>query len=230
MTEVAAAVGDFFYICGQARFAHIVIEAIKALIARRLTGEHRERDATEFFRKMMAQGRFMLDAFTTFAPSAAASVHGFAPYDASEVILHNNDERGHWMVIRGLVYDMSEFMYIHPGGERLIVTSAGMDGTRSYEKAEHHLNPEVHASPGVTAGGVSSGRSRLAAAACSSRPAIDTGLGGSMLDLDRSAGTLRAGLHAPPSNVRGAPLDMRTGHRSYSVRRNSTLPRRDPVR
>lgn len=137
--------GGYFYICGPARFAHTVVEAVKALIARRLPGEHRERDATLFFRKMMAQGRFMQDVFTTFAPAAAASVHDFASYDASEVILHNNEERGHWLAIRGLVYDMSEFMHLHPGGERLIVTNAGIDATKSYEKSEHHLNPEIHA-------------------------------------------------------------------------------------
>jgi sulfite reductase (NADPH) flavoprotein alpha-component len=139
--------GGYFYICGQASFAHTVIEGIKALIARRLGGEpgQRAHEAALVFRRMMAHGRFMLDVFTTFAPSAAGTVRGFAGHEASEVILHNNDQRGHWIIIRGLVYDMSEFMYLHPGGERLLVTSAGLDGTQSYEKTEHHLNPEIHA-------------------------------------------------------------------------------------
>jgi sulfite reductase (NADPH) flavoprotein alpha-component len=35
-------------------------------------------------------------------------------------------------------------MYLHPGGERLLMAAAGIDSTRSYEKVEHHLNSEVH--------------------------------------------------------------------------------------
>lgn len=139
--------GGYFYVCGQANFAHTVIEGLKRVIARYLpasTPDNAEA-VNHFFRQLVAQGRLMLDVFTTFAPSAAASVHGFTRFDASELINHNSHQQGYWTVIQGNVYDMSEFMYLHPGGERLLIATAGLDSTRSYEKAEHHLNSEVHA-------------------------------------------------------------------------------------
>jgi len=71
--------GGCFYICGQAGFAHTVIQALKRVIARHMPdpgGDHQAAvDAT--FRRMMAHGRLMLDVFTTFAPSDARSVHRF---------------------------------------------------------------------------------------------------------------------------------------------------------
>ncbi|MCB0172205.1 MAG: hypothetical protein KDJ97_16780 [Anaerolineae bacterium] len=139
--------GGYFYVCGQANFAHTVIEGLKRVIARSLPASTPDNDeaVNHFFRQMVAQGRLMLDVFTTFAPSAAASVHGFTRFDASELINHNSHQQGYWTVIQGNVYDMTEFMYLHPGGERLLIATAGLDSTRSYEKAEHHLNSEVHA-------------------------------------------------------------------------------------
>ena len=139
----------YFYICGQANFGHTVIEGIQRLIARHLpetVGDKGDKAAAArvFFRHVTGQNRFMLDIFTTFAPAAAASVHGFESFDASEVIQHNNDQQGYWTTIQGNVYDVSEFMYLHPGGQRLLIAAAGIDSTRSYEKVEHHLNSEVH--------------------------------------------------------------------------------------
>jgi sulfite reductase (NADPH) flavoprotein alpha-component len=164
----------YFYICGQANFGHTVIEGIQGLIARHLPGtrhvpgtvrdktvgamenvkdvedkdikdiENQQEAARIFFRHLTGQNRFMLDMFTTFAPVAAASVHGFETFDASEVIQHNNAQQGYWTTIQGNVYDVSEFMYLHPGGQRLLMAAAGIDSTRSYEKVEHHLNSEVH--------------------------------------------------------------------------------------
>ncbi|NEQ81271.1 MAG: hypothetical protein F6K26_13790 [Moorea sp. SIO2I5] len=136
----------YFYICGQASFGHTVIKAILKLIARHLpdTIENKQEEAKILLRRLVGQGRLMLDIFTTFAPFAAPSVHGFKYYNASEIINHNNDHQGYWTIIQGNVYDVSEFMYLHPGGERLLIATAGMDGTRSYEKVEHHLNSEVH--------------------------------------------------------------------------------------
>ncbi|MCB0168789.1 MAG: hypothetical protein KDI79_31470, partial [Anaerolineae bacterium] len=84
--------GGYFYVCGQANFAHTVIEGLKRVIARYLpasTPDNAEA-VNHFFRQMVAQGRLMLDVFTTFAPSAAASVHGFTRFDASELINHNS--------------------------------------------------------------------------------------------------------------------------------------------
>jgi hypothetical protein len=88
----------------------------------------------------------MEDIFTTFAPGDAPGVHPYRTYDASEIISRNNETNGYWCVISGLVYDLTEFIWHHPGGARLIKLNAGLDATRSYEKVGHHHDPEVNAS------------------------------------------------------------------------------------
>lgn len=98
-----------------------------------------------YFRRLVAEGRFMCDTFTTFASASAPGVLDYRAYDTSKVVLHNNQAAGYWMIVQGNVYDVSEFRYLHPGGDRLLIANAGQDATRSYEKAEHHLNSEVHA-------------------------------------------------------------------------------------
>jgi len=139
--------GGYFYICGQTHFAHSVIASIKAILATYLPGNPtpESQAVLDYFRKWVAEGRLMMDIFTTFAPANSPGVKDYQVYDNSEVLLHNTPQNGYWMVIQGQVYDLSEFMYLHPGGERLIRTNAGLDATASYEQVEHHLNSEVHA-------------------------------------------------------------------------------------
>jgi sulfite reductase (NADPH) flavoprotein alpha-component len=135
-----------FYICGQTRFAHTVHEALKGVVEGRLSQEADGLSVLGFFRRLRAHGRLMEDIFTTFAPGDAPGVHPYRTYDASEVIFHNNETNGYWCVISGLVYDVTEFVWHHPGGARLIKLNAGLDATRSYETVGHHQDPEVHAS------------------------------------------------------------------------------------
>lgn len=137
----------YFYICGQTRFAHTVIQGLKQVMARFLPGATGPEDpqVLGLFRRLMAQGRFMQDIFTTFAPANAPGVLPYQVYENSDLVLHNQAEQGYWMVIQGQVYDVTEFAQLHPGGDRILYANAGLDATRSYEKAEHHLNSEVHA-------------------------------------------------------------------------------------
>jgi sulfite reductase (NADPH) flavoprotein alpha-component len=65
--------------------------------------------------------------------------------DASELVLHSEPDDGIWMAIDGRVYDLTAFAEIHPGGQKLIHSFAGMDATRSYRIVEHHLDPSIDA-------------------------------------------------------------------------------------
>jgi sulfite reductase (NADPH) flavoprotein alpha-component len=75
-------------------------------------------------------------------------------YDASEVVCHNNDQEGYWMIISGRVYDLTEFAHIHPGGIKIIASYAGLDATTAYQKVLHDVNPEVDAMLGMVEIGV----------------------------------------------------------------------------
>jgi sulfite reductase (NADPH) flavoprotein alpha-component len=132
-----------FYVCGQAGFAHSVMTALRAVCARCAHGSQHEREQTArmAMRRMVATGRYCQDTFTTFASSAA----GGERYDASEIVLRNDDVHGYWMVVRGHVYDMTEFRHLHPGGARIIDDNAGLDATAEYEAVLHHEDSEVDA-------------------------------------------------------------------------------------
>ncbi|KAH8846902.1 hypothetical protein MCOR27_008124 [Pyricularia oryzae] len=52
--------------------------------------------------------------------------------DAAELSRHNS-KSSCWIVIHGQVWDVTEFLELHPGGDRIILKSAGRDATPSYE-------------------------------------------------------------------------------------------------
>jgi cytochrome b5 len=53
-----------------------------------------------------------------------------------EVARHST-EKDCWMVVNGLVYDVTSFLEEHPGGEDIMVDSSGRDATREFEDVGH---------------------------------------------------------------------------------------------
>ena len=51
---------------------------------------------------------------------------------AAEVSAHNSSESA-WTVIRGNVYDITEYAQEHPGGSKLLLREAGKDATKAFE-------------------------------------------------------------------------------------------------
>lgn len=51
-----------------------------------------------------------------------------ATFSRKEVATHC-DETSTWIVLHNKVYDVSKFMYEHPGGEEVILQWAGQDAT-----------------------------------------------------------------------------------------------------
>lgn len=136
--------GAYFYLCGRTAFANTIINTIKQIIAR--YAENEDVQDTMFYR-MIGEDRFMLEIFTSYTGPHFDEVK--QPFNISDVVLHNNDENGYWIVVSGRVYDMNEFNHMHPGGAKIIQSYAGMDGTLAYQKVEHHINPEVDAMLGM---------------------------------------------------------------------------------
>jgi sulfite reductase (NADPH) flavoprotein alpha-component len=128
--------GAYFYVCGRTGFANTVMTAMQTIITERL-GEEKGR---EYFYRLVGEDRYMQEIFTTYG---GAQFEQEQVIPASEVVLHNNPEDGHWFIINGRVYDLSEFAHLHAGGLKIIQSYAGMDATISYKKVQHDVNPEV---------------------------------------------------------------------------------------
>ncbi|KAJ3045994.1 fatty acid alpha-hydroxylase [Rhizophlyctis rosea] len=63
-------------------------------------------------------------------------------YTPEEVALHNT-AKSLWISVEGKVYDVSEFMFDHPGGEEFLLQHAGEDVTDVMKDELDHLHSEV---------------------------------------------------------------------------------------
>lgn len=128
--------GAFFYVCGRTGFAKTVMEAMQKIIINQVG----EKDGPEYFYRLVGEDRYLQEVFTTYG---GPQFEQEQVYPASEVVLHNNPQDGHWFIVNGRVYDVSQFAHLHAGGLKIIQSYAGMDATISYKKVQHDINPEV---------------------------------------------------------------------------------------
>ncbi len=139
----------YLYVCGQTGFGVTVMNALKNVLRRFAPGPDeaaRDRQAREILYRLVADDRYMQDIFTSYS---GTSREESATYHASDVALHNNPENGYWIIVSGRVYDVSEFLHLHPGGDMILRENAGLDATRAYQAVQHHLNSEVDAMLGM---------------------------------------------------------------------------------
>jgi sulfite reductase alpha subunit-like flavoprotein/cytochrome b involved in lipid metabolism len=130
--------GACVYICGRGGFATTVLETLAIVV-----GGNEPEGQRQTIRGLVGARRVMTDVFTSTrtAPDRTAS----RTIDASELVLHNDGEHGWWTAINGLVYDLSEFRELHPGGFRIIDDNAGIESTEEYRTIRHHEDPEIEA-------------------------------------------------------------------------------------
>ena len=63
-------------------------------------------------------------------------------YTLLEISKHNTDE-SRWIVVDGLVYDVTDFIQNHPGGRKPFEKYAGTDATSKFKTIKNHTNPQV---------------------------------------------------------------------------------------
>ncbi|HEX2911540.1 MAG TPA: cytochrome b5 domain-containing protein [Chloroflexia bacterium] len=134
--------GAIFYICGQTGFARTVMNTLRQIMER---FSPNYQTARERFYNLVADRRFLQDIFTTYSPTFQNQNF----INISDVVRHNNAERGYWAVINNKVYDLTEFGHLHPGGMSIIINNAGIDATSAYQAVLHHVNSEVDALLGI---------------------------------------------------------------------------------
>ncbi|KAJ3207964.1 Cytochrome b5 type B (outer mitochondrial membrane) [Dinochytrium kinnereticum] len=57
-------------------------------------------------------------------------------YTLDEISKHKS-RKDCWMVVHGNVYDLTDFLDEHPGGEEVVLEQAGVDGTEAFEEIGH---------------------------------------------------------------------------------------------
>lgn len=57
-------------------------------------------------------------------------------YSAAEVATHNS-VTSCWSSIDGYIYDLTSFINLHPGGERAVAETCGIDGTAAFKEAHN---------------------------------------------------------------------------------------------
>jgi len=129
-----AGLGGSAYVCGSGGFARSVLETLEQLLAERSSEPSHRIEA------LAGNQRLWLEVHTDARPSPEPARW----LDTSEVAEHNTAEAGYWTIIDRNVYDLDRFLKLHPGGERVLRSYAGMDATHGYARA-HALRPEVDA-------------------------------------------------------------------------------------
>ncbi|HKP62926.1 MAG TPA: cytochrome b5 domain-containing protein [Polyangiales bacterium] len=71
-------------------------------------------------------------------PAAAGSPR---PIDVSEVATRNSAARGYWLIVEGVVYDVSRFVANHPGGHSVLRAYAGLDASAGFARAHASNSP-----------------------------------------------------------------------------------------
>jgi len=55
----------------------------------------------------------------------------------AQVAEHTSEDKGVWLAIGGKVYDVTEFLQEHPGGEEVMTEVTGKDATEDFEDVGH---------------------------------------------------------------------------------------------
>jgi sulfite reductase alpha subunit-like flavoprotein len=133
--------GACVYVCGHHGFASTVTAAIRKLMERFMVGSDAERrDAAQNkLEELAGDGRFMQEIFSGDAVKTA-----LPELDVSQIARHNDEQRGYWSAIDGRVFDLTEFVRLHPGGLRVLTGYAGMDASDAYARA-HEGKTEIDA-------------------------------------------------------------------------------------
>src|SRR4051812_43939975 len=63
----------------------------------------------------------------------------------SKLATHTGHRKGSrmWIGVHGGVYDVTDFLPMHPGGTLIVAASAGLDATKTFDDLAHTSNPEV---------------------------------------------------------------------------------------
>ncbi|KAJ1304872.1 hypothetical protein OPQ81_006006 [Rhizoctonia solani] len=130
--------GGYMYICGSLSLYETVMSGLRQALYkyRAVTKE----SADGLLATAFAERRFMLDVFMT--PRTISDNEPMI--SLSELAQYTGHRNGKmWIGVHGSVYDVTDFLPIHPGGTLIVAASAGLDASVTFDEVAHTSNPEV---------------------------------------------------------------------------------------
>lgn len=139
MSKKQGGLGGYLYICGSVAVFDSVMSGIRKAIYNHRTATM---DSTEILiDTAFAERRIMLDVFMTPKPLPC----NLPTIPLSQLAIHTGHRPGSriWLGVHGSVYDVTDFVSMHPGGTMIIKSNAGVDCSKSFDNLAHTNNPEV---------------------------------------------------------------------------------------
>lgn len=139
MSKSQGGLGGHLYVCGSVSVYETVMSGIRQAIYKYQASTHST--AESLLATAFAERRFMLDIF--MSPRSISSSTPTIPM--SRLALHTGHRKDSrmWIGVHGGVYDVTDFLPMHPGGTLIVAASAGLDATKTFHELAHDTNPEV---------------------------------------------------------------------------------------
>ncbi|XP_052231167.1 uncharacterized protein LOC127844747 [Dreissena polymorpha] len=97
------------------------------------TGVDFKKGLSRFVHTLLDSSSKLVEVEQVFEPKPAPDVRQFTLEDVS----FHSDASSCWIVIADKVYDVTDFLDTHPGGEEIILENAGLDATISFQSKGH---------------------------------------------------------------------------------------------
>jgi sulfite reductase alpha subunit-like flavoprotein/predicted heme/steroid binding protein len=139
MSKKQGGLGGYLYVCGSVAVFDSVMSGIRKAIYNHCSSSME--DADIILNKAFAERRFMLDVFMTPKPLPC----NLPTIPLSQLARHTGHRPGGrmWIAVHGSVYDVTDFVPMHPGGTIIIQSNAGVDCSKTFDNLAHTNNPEV---------------------------------------------------------------------------------------
>ncbi|KFY97185.1 hypothetical protein V498_02205 [Pseudogymnoascus sp. VKM F-4517 (FW-2822)] len=139
MPKKAGGRGGYLYVCGSVSFYETVTLGLRQAMynSRNVT----KLQAEELIAIAFAERRFMLDIFMT-PQSMSLKQESISLAQLARNTGHKAESRM-WIGVHGSVYDITDFLPLHPGGSFIAAASGGIDASQTFDDLAHTNNPEV---------------------------------------------------------------------------------------
>ena len=127
--------GGCIYICGSASFYETVAKTLLKILSSVTRG------GECLLARAFAERRVMLDVFMAPRP-LPISQRVVTLSELAKNTGHSNGGRV-WIAVHERVYDVTDFLEVHPGGSLIVAANAGLDATSTFDQVAHTNNGEV---------------------------------------------------------------------------------------